>query len=80
MRRILSLATLAAGTCLLVAGTAQVQSARSCFRQAQAFSQAVTAMGSLSQDIGNPSTLKEATDLRNRGMEACLARPRRAAR
>ena len=31
-------------------------------------------MGNLSQDITNPSPkLKEATDLRNKGMEACLA-------
>ena len=31
-------------------------------------------MGNLSQDITNPSSkLKEATDLRNKGMEACLA-------
>ena len=71
---IAALAGMAAGVCLLVAGTAQAQSGRACFRQAEAFGQAVTAMGSLSQDIANPSPkLKEATDLRNQGMEACLA-------
>ena len=65
---------MAAGTCLLATGTAQAQSGRACFRQAEAFGQAVTAMGNLQQDIANPSPkLKEATDLRNKGMEACLA-------
>ena len=77
MHRILTsaaLAGMAAGVCLLATGTAQAQSGRACFRQAQAFGEAVTAMGNLSQDITNPSPkLKEATDLRNKGMEACLA-------
>ena len=77
MHRILTIAALAgmaAGVFLLAAGTAQAQSGRACFRQAEAFGQAVTAMGNLSQDITNPSSkLKEATDLRNKGMEACLA-------
>ena len=77
MHRILTIAALAgmaAATCLLVTGTAQAQSGRACFRQAEAFGQAVTAMGNLPQDITNPSPkLKEATDLRNQGMEACLA-------
>ena len=77
MHRILTIAALAgmaAGVFLLAAGTAQAQSGRACFRQAQAFGQAVTAMGNLAGDIMNPSPkLKEATDLRNKGMEACLA-------
>ena len=77
MHRILTitaLAGMAAGVCLLAAGTAQAQSGRACFRQAQAFGQAVTAMGNLAGDILNPSPkLKQATDLRNQGMEACLA-------
>ena len=77
MHRILTIAALAgmaAGVFLLAAGTAQAQSGRACFRQAEAFGQAVTAMGNLQQDITNPSPkLKEATDLRNKGMEACLA-------
>ena len=77
MHRILTIAALAgmaAGVFLLAAGTAQAQSGRACFRQAQAFGEAVTAMGNLAEDILNPSPkLKEATDLRNKGMEACLA-------
>ena len=74
MLTIAALASMAAATCLLVTGTAQAQSGRPCFRQAQAFGQAVTAMGNLAGDILNPSPkLKQATDLRNQGMEACLA-------
>ena len=60
-----------AGASLLTAEAAQAQRA-SCFREAMQFDQAVTAMGNLQQDIANPSPkLKEATDLRNQGVEAC---------
>jgi cytochrome c556 len=62
-----------AGASLLTAETAQAQRAP-CFREAMQFDQAVTAMsgGNLAQDVANPSPkLKEATDLRNQGIEAC---------
>jgi nitrogen-specific signal transduction histidine kinase len=61
-----------AGASLLTAQTAQAQRA-SCFREAMQFDHAVTAMGgNLAQEIANPSPkLKEATDLRNQGVEAC---------
>ena len=64
----------AAGVGLLVIDAAQAQSSRACFQQAEEFGRAVTAMGGLAGDIKNPSPkLKQATELRNLGMEACLA-------
>ena len=65
MHRILTIAAragMAAGVFLLAAGTAQAQSGRACFRQAQAFGEAVTAMGNLQQDITNPSPKAQTGD------------------
>ena len=77
MHRILTIAVLAgmaAGACLLVAAPPR-PSQVGLLPASRAFGQAVTAMGNLSQDIANPSPkLKEATDLRNQGMDSVSRR------
>ena len=73
MRRTLILSLLAAAGTLAVAAT-DVRAAPPCFQQARAFGEAVTAMGNLAGTIENPSPkVREATTMRNQGMEACLA-------
>ena len=64
-------AAILAGTC----GATQAQgNGRPCFREAEEFGRTLTAMGGLARDVKNPRPqLKQATDLRNLGMEACLA-------
>ena len=74
MRRAVTIifaAAILAGTC----GVAQAQgNGRPCFREAEEFGRTLTAMGGLAKDVKNPSPqVKQATDLRNLGMEACLA-------
>ncbi len=73
MYRLLTIAV-AAASCLGAVGVLPAQAAPPCFQQAKAFGEAVTAMGSLAGEISNPSPkVRQATDLRNQGMEACLA-------
>ena len=73
MRRTLIVSLLVA-TGTLTLAVAGAQAATPCFQQARAFGEAVTAMGNLAGTIQNPSPkVREATAMRNQGMEACLA-------
>jgi phospholipase/lecithinase/hemolysin len=73
MRRTLTLSLVAAAGILATLATG-AQAAPPCFQQARAFGDAVTAMGNLAGTIENPSSqVRQATAMRNQGMEACLA-------
>jgi hypothetical protein len=73
MRPAITLSLFAAAGILALA-VADARAAPPCFQQARAFGEAVTAMGNLAGTIENPSPkVREATAMRNQGMEACLA-------